>query len=360
MKSARVEKFLANGWGRIRYDRKIRLHYLELFKKPSNKCGQLIRLGVDPGSCFDGFSVVSKYCHHDNFELVQRPKTGKNSVKFFKTRQSETRRTRRSRLWHRPCRNDNRTSSSLTPTIRANNEFRKWLVKKILKYYPIKEVELEDVRYDHFNKRGGDSFSHVEIGKTDMENFFEVVLGLRLVLTSGYETSNFRKQLNGGADQKVKDKGSKEFNAHCIDSYVLGCRKSRYLEINDDGEEVVTRVLSYLTKINTKVTYIEKIVKIRRRLTQTRKRYKDKSKYYNLEKGGVKVYCSRYSNRRNVIRVKPDGIKSNHLKQWTYIDLGFAERFKYFTTNHGGTRLHGKTFFQNNEWNNRKIEVRYK
>ena len=80
MKASRVSKILKSGKGKIRYDRKLKLHYLELFYKPSGEKFQTIRLGVDPGSCFDGFSIVSQNTHHENYELIQRPKKGNRRV----------------------------------------------------------------------------------------------------------------------------------------------------------------------------------------------------------------------------------------------------------------------------------------
>ena len=359
MKASRVSKILKSGKGKIRYDRKLKLHYLELFYKPSGEKFQTMRLGVDPGSCFDGFSIVSQETHHENYELIQRPKKGKNSIQTFKKRQAMNRRIRRSRLWHRVIRFLKRTSNKLAPTIKANNDFRKWLVGKICCYYPISEVELEDVRFNHAENTNGKSFSHVELGKKDMEHFFRNTMKLQLTLTGGYETSRYRKDLNGGIDVKVKKKDSKEFNAHCIDSYVLACEKEYPFDDTIGDYNFGKKVIKYAPEINTKVVYIEKIVKVRRCLTRTRKNYKDACRYYKLKKGGEKVYYENISSHRNLCRVKLKDEHSNHPTKWEYIDNGFSERFKCSTANYGGTRVNGKTFFKNNEWQNRTIMVNY-
>ena len=87
MKSRRVSKFLKLKLGRIRYDRKLNIHYLQLLKTPSTIKTQEINIGIDPGSSFDGISVVSEDTHHCNIELIQRPKKGKAAIKSFKVRQ---------------------------------------------------------------------------------------------------------------------------------------------------------------------------------------------------------------------------------------------------------------------------------
>ena len=355
MKATRVNKFIANGTARIKYDRKLKLYYLELLVTPSGNCTQEIRLGIDPGSCFDGFSIVSKTNHHENYELIQRPKKGKNSIKSFKTRQAQNRRIRRSRLWHRPIRFDARNKTKLSPTIRANNDFRKWLILKLLRYYPISCVELEDVRFNHVEHKYGKYFSLVEQGKADMMHFIENVCGLQLVLCSGYETAALRKSLFGGVDLKNKKKDVKTFYSHCVDSYVLACAKE--FVAGDAWDDVAPRIIVSAPKINKRVVFIEKVVKIRRCLTRLRKKYKDSCKYYRLKPGNQKEYYVNMSSKSNKCRVKLAQDHSNRPRNWEYLDHGKSERFKCNTAPYGGTIINGKSFFLNNGWYNRKLEV---
>jgi hypothetical protein len=172
MKISRAKRFLVENKTKLKYDNKLKLYYIILYQEPNGYNTQDITLGIDPGSTFDGFSVVSRQCHHLNVELIQRLKQGKTSIKYFKNRQASNRRVRRNRLRHRlrhrPIRFDNRTSSKLPPTIKANNNFRKWLITKLMKYYPITKVIIEDVAFDHFLSNKGASFSMVEVGKNDL------------------------------------------------------------------------------------------------------------------------------------------------------------------------------------------------
>lgn len=337
VKASRARRFIKSGKARIDFDRKLKLHYLTLLVEPSGLNLQEVSLGIDPGSTFDGFSIVSSKTHHLNIELVQRPKRGKNSVKAFKARQATNRRVRRSRLRHRPIRFSNRTKASLAPTIKANVDFREWLLVRLLRYFPISRVVVEDVKFNHFKSKRGSSFSNVELGKTRFYEFIKS-LELELRLVPGFVTKLLRLR-EFKVDPKLDDKGSKSFFAHCLDSFVLA-------KINNHNS----------LELVTKTTFIEKLVKVRRALTRERALYKDKSKFYRLAKNGVKVYFKNISNKSNNCRVKLEGSHSNHPKSWIYLANPRSEKVKKNTARYGGTCLDGiKKFFVCNEWVNRDI-----
>lgn len=352
MKATRVRKFIEAGKAKIRYDRKLKVHYLQLFEKPSGEETQEIAVGIDPGSTYDGVSIVSKKYHHLNVELIQRAKKGKTSIHSFKLRQSENRRVRRSRLWHRPIRFDNRTSKKLTPTIKANVDFRKWIISKLIRIYPISKIVVEDVKFNHYKSKNGRAFSIIEQGKNAFYNFIRS-LGLKLELYNGFNTKKLRVNSFSGVDLKDKSKNAKSFTAHCLDSFVLACNKFWKFDeetgVIDMEQPIITNELA----INRKVTFIEKIVKIRRCLFRLRKRYNDSKFYYKKLKNGVKEIYQNFSNKRNIVRVKEESNNSNHPKSWNYLDLGFVERFKCSIAPYGGTTLKGKSFFRDGEWVNR-------
>lgn len=358
MKSNRVSKFIKLKLGKIRYDEKVNIHYLQLLKNPSGLETQDITLGLDPGSSFDGISVVSSDTHHCNIELIQRPKKGKTAIKFFKTRQAMNRRVRRSRLRHRKIRFDNRTKLSLTPTVKANVDFRKWVITKITTIFPVTKVVIEDVKFDHTKSTKGRAFSLVEQGKTELYSWVKNK-ELQLELYDGYNTKKLRLNSFGG-DPKISDKGSKSFEAHCIDSFVLACNKGFKMD-EKTGELFLDQpMVTNDLIVGKSVTFIEKKVKIRRCLTLTRKRYKDKSRYYKLSKGGVKEFYTNISSHRNLCRVKPTGEHSNHPKYWDYIDIGFAERNKCKVGGYGGTVFNNvKKFFVHGRWINQNLKKIY-
>lgn len=354
MRSYRVAKFIRLHRGRIRYDRKLNIHYLQLLVNPSGFKTQDITLGIDPGSSFDGLSIVSDDTHHFNIELIQRPKKGKTAIKFFKGRQATNRRVRRSYLRHRPIRFNNRTKNKLSPTIQANIDFRKWVITKLLKIYPITKVVIEDVRFNHSKSTNGRAFSLVEQGKTELYQWIKNQ-GVLLELYEGFNTKKLRVN-SFGSDPKIKDKGSKAFEAHCVDSFVLACNKGLLID-KETGEILEDQpvVLNNL-EIMKNVIFIEKKVKIRRCLTRNRKRQLLNANYYKLNKGGVKEYYRNISSHRNICRVKIDENSSNHPKHWKYIDNGFSDRIKHSVSRYGGTVVNGhKKFYINGEWINHII-----
>lgn len=355
MSTRRVRKYIASGKARMCYDRKLRIHTIELLVAPSGFNTQDITVGLDPGSTFDGFSVVSSEVHHLNIELVQRPKKGKNSIRYFKARQANNRRVRRCRLRHRRCRFEFRTRNRLPPTIQANVDFRKWLLSRLVKIYPISTVVVEDVRFNHAQNSQGRAFSLVEQGKTELYRFISG-LGVKLELKQGYDTKKLRIAIFG-VDLKSKVKDSKDFNAHCIDSFVLACNPPVVERVDMETGEVTqsVRPVNRIT-VNPKVLFIEKVVKIRRCLTRLRVKYKDAKNYYWLLKGNIKAVYQNFSKRRNISRVKLNTEKSNHPPQWGYINNGAVERLKHAVAPYGGTVFNGvKKFYQNDEWVNRKL-----
>lgn len=348
MKSNRAGKFIRTKRGRIRYDRKLSIHYLQLLNAPSGYETQDITIGIDPGSSFDGFSVVSSDTHHINIELIQRPKRGKTTIKSFKQRQATNRRTRRSRLRHRPIRFDNRTSNRIIPTIRANVEFRKWLITRLCAIYPITRVVIEDVKFNHFKNTNGRAFSLVEQGKNELYQWIKN-RGLILELYNGYNTKKLRFNTFGG-DPKISDKESRSFEAHCIDSFVLGCNKE-FLVNEETGEVLLDEpVATNDLYVRKSVIFIQKIIKIRRCLFRTRVLYTSKSNpfggsYYRYQRGGVKIPFECKSNKDNKPRIKPEGVHSNHPKEWIYLDNERSIRQKSNTARYGGT-----TYKVNKNW----------
>ena len=370
MKESKVRRLVEQGRAKICFDRKLNIHYLKLRFEPSGFETQKIVLGVDTGSTFDGFTLLSKLCHHLNIELIHRPKTGKNSIKTFKKRQASERRVRRGGKWMRGIRFDNRTKEGNVPTINADIDFRKWLILALMKYYPFAHIVIEDVRFNHYRdlvgrnrlsgKALGASFSHVEVGKISFYNWL-IDTGFSVEFVNGFETKEMRIKYLGGEDTKSLNKGDKSFEAHCLDSFIIAGKDFDLKEI----------------ELNRKTIFIEKFVKQRRKLTRTRKKYKDGCKYFRYAKGGKKVYFSNISRKHNVCRVKPEGVHSNHPKEWVKKDNGYAEKFKCNTAAYGGTVLRYDAkgnviynngefdkvvevkyrWFQNNEWVNRQIEI---
>ena len=365
MKASRVNKFIAEKKGKICYDRKLKIHYLKLLVAPSSTEMQPITIGIDPGSVFDGVSVVSDTTHHVNIELIQRSKNPKYGLTItqMKQKQAMNRRIRRSRLRHRPIRFSNRTKKGLSPTIKATVDFRKWLIVKLMAIFPLSHANIEDVRFNHSRYQRGKSFSHAEQGKTEFYEFL-ISNGLALTKYAGYDTKNLRVN-SFGVDKKTADKGKKTFDAHCLDSYVLACDKEWSEYTDPKTGEISTQpkiVANSVRKINRKVIFIEKIVKLRRQLSRIRGVYTSKKRPYGSSKfryktGGIPVPFKCVSNKDNICRVKPEGVHSNHPKQWIYINNGRATRKKCrnegFIKNTHTKNINPKT----NESTNRTVKI---
>lgn len=98
-------------------------------------------------------------------------------------------------------------------------------------------------------------------------------MGIQLETYNGFNTKKLRVN-SFGIDLKSKTKDEQSFEAHCIDSFVLACNHSNVFDINTgeifEDQPVITNELD----INRKVTFIEKVVKVRRCLTRLRALYK--------------------------------------------------------------------------------------
>jgi len=321
MKYSKAAWLVKEGKAKLRKD-KDGIWYLKLKFEPSGKETQEVHLGIDPGTHFDGFSVVSEQCHHENIQINHN-----KSVKDRMSKRSGLRRVRRSRLRHRKIRFDNRTSEMMVPTIRSMFEFRKFIISKLTRLYPISKVIIEDVAYNHWKETGdnkerrGSFFSQCEIGKSVLYEFIRS-LGIKLTTVRGYITKNIRTKLFG-EDLKLANKGVKSFYAHCVDSLSLGTTGLNKFTVN---------------KINEVTRFISKIWLNRRELSKWKARYSNKKYYFRYLKGGIVKLFSSYG-KLNICRVKPAGEHSNHPKEWEYINNGRTERFKYSTkpTLYGGT-----------------------
>jgi hypothetical protein len=393
MKASRVRRFIKEGKARLMFDRKLNQHWLKLLVEPSSLIIQEVVLGIDPGSTFDGFSVVSNQKHLGNWELIQKPKKiwikgvsypHKDSIQQTLINRSGNRRLRRSRLWHRPCRNAFRSSSKFSPTHRSNYNFRAWLVEKLLKIYPITKVVVEDVAFNHYANSTGASFSNAEIGKTALYNFIRSK-ELKLELIEGYTTSKLRINLYGFDPKKkgIETKGDMVFEAHCLDSFVIACNIKYPIDI-ETGEILIEEPIPIfeLENINKKFIAITKVNKgshlgSHRKLFANGKSRQTKPwsspKLVQVKKGGkLEVRVNQFSNKENKFRIKLSDHPSNH-GPWSYGTNGRSTRKRCFPQiikqknylgkkkvylPQGGSVKYGKPiFFRENEWYTREIQV---
>lgn len=322
MRWKRAKQYIKNGRARL-CKNKLGIIYLKLTKKPSGFDTQQMSIGIDPGSCFDGFSVVSKTEHNLNLELIHTKNISKRM-----TKRSVYRRLRRSRLWHRKSRFNNRTKSKLPPTIMSKVQFREQVLAALFGLFPnIRRVFLENVRFNHYKSKKGASFSLVEQGKKRLQKFIEEQLGTKVVLVPGYATKKVRSYLFCGTDLKINglnNKGRPTFFAHGIDSFALACLGFKLKE------------RQYCT---LQIIFIERNYIVRRELCRLKKKVGDKKNYIRYGKGG-KVVVFKHMSKKTTVRIKIDDSRSNH-GPWQYLDLKPVETFHSFVSSYGGTISHG-------------------
>jgi len=174
-------------------------------------------VGIDPGSSFEGWSVVGTQETVLN-GMSEAPKHVKKAVEVRRT----MRRARRHRkCWRRPARFNNRLSGRrfLPPSTFARWNAKVRILDQLQKILPITAVVVEDVSAASKKhcKRWNTNFSPLEVGK---QWFYRTIrdLGLNLHLRTGYDTKALRDRFGL---KKTSQKSKPVFAAHAVDAWVL-------------------------------------------------------------------------------------------------------------------------------------------
>lgn len=185
---------------------------VQLTAEPSGRKKQPITVGIDPGSKYTGVAAVTEkavLCGY-NLELPD----------YIKERMDKRRERRRNRRYRkcrrRECRFSNRTGHKIAPSILARKELALRVVKELAKTYPISEIAIEDVAFNHRNLKYGKYFSQVEIGKNWLISELEPIASVKLF--RGWETSVRRKELGLKKSSKKEDRTPE---AHITDAIAL-------------------------------------------------------------------------------------------------------------------------------------------
>lgn len=331
MRWGRAVKYIRLGKARFRLHRKLGIKYLELLTRPCDMKTQKVVLGFDPGSVYDGFSVVSDQCHHENFELIHN----ENIKKRMDSRRSY-RKNRRSRLRGRKCRQDNRTASRLVPTVLSMYHFRIWLVDRIKELFPVSIISYEhpgfDFRFKKYNK-------YAMLTTQGLSKFLSYLsnLKIKVIKSSGRETSERRLNILG-SERKSTSKKEKSFFAHCIDSFSLatiGLEKFDYYNI--------------LSQMNKKSRFTQKIWYTRRELYKYKAPQLSKSNphrcyYIKYLKGGeIKRLDPWYGQENRVSGFMKVKIQKffNSFKSFDFMYVRRTPRVKRVRVNYGGTVWYG-------------------
>lgn len=184
----KVRKLVEGGVAEKKWS-KIGIFYIQMLIETREETPEMC-LGIDPGSKFDGYAVVSeKEIQQTGMSIL--PKMVKKKIE---NRRMMRRARRFRKTWRRLCRFDNRSRPKgwIAPSQKAKVDFRLRITKELCKIYPITQFAVEDVRFNHYKKRWGKYFSMVEIGKTKL---YEALSKLgKLKKYRGFETSELRKK----------------------------------------------------------------------------------------------------------------------------------------------------------------------
>jgi len=126
---------------------KQRLPYTIQLQYPTGESKQKIKLGIDSGYLFVGFSAITEKQELLSGELELRKDVSKNI-----THRRQYRRTRRSHLWYRQPRYNNRASSRkkdwFAPSIKHKLDSHIRLIEKTKKILPISKTKIEVSTFD--------------------------------------------------------------------------------------------------------------------------------------------------------------------------------------------------------------------
>ncbi|GIK62479.1 MAG: hypothetical protein BroJett018_02730 [Chloroflexota bacterium] len=208
----RANKLIAKGRAVRRFDRG--LFYIKLLDREEGYT-QPIAVGIDPGSKKEALTVKS--ASHTYLNIQADAVTWVKEVEQTSTQMRRSRRNRKTR--YRACRPNRRQGQFQLPSsTRARWGWKLRLCRWLARYYPIQVFVVENIKATtkQGQRRWNSSFSPLEVGK----QWFYAELGqiAEVQTVQGYETKQLRDKLGL---KKSKNKMSDQFEAHCVDSWVL-------------------------------------------------------------------------------------------------------------------------------------------
>jgi len=203
---------------------KFGIFYIQLLieiKSPYNH-NQSFILANDPGSNFDGFALGCKYVQLRVMAVLPTKISDKRKDKedFSTGKMGSRANLRRGRRYRncrrRPWRPRSHGKGYIAPSQLAKVQFRLAIIKELCKLFPITHFIVEDVKFNHYNKRNGRYFSTVEIGKTAYYSELKK-LGY-LILVQGYQTNLWRQE---AGLKKISQKSAEVPESHANDAVAM-------------------------------------------------------------------------------------------------------------------------------------------
>jgi hypothetical protein len=192
---------------------KLGIFYVQMLRLVGNKVQEL-NLACDPGSKFDGYAVASgKETNVKGMGILPKGIAKKIINRRQLRRVRRYRNTRR-----RQCRFDNRRRRDgwIAPSQKAKVDFKLKVMRELCRLYPIVNIIVEDVKFNHYKKGWGKFFSTVEIGKDYL--YRELKKLANLVKVDGWETSEAREKYGV---KKTPDKKALTPESHANDAIAM-------------------------------------------------------------------------------------------------------------------------------------------
>ncbi len=211
----KARKLLEQGKA-IKKRNKLGIFYLQLEFDPNDPVTQLLAIGIDPGTKFEGFSVVGT-----EDTILNLMSKAVDWVKKAVAQRKVMRRARRYRKTRRrKCKENRRHNETfLPPSTKARWDAKLRLVRQLCKILPLQYAVSEDVKATtRKNQRGWNrNFSPLEVGKHYFYAELEK-LGLIVITMQGHETKHLREAFGL---KKSPNKSKVAFETHCVDAWVL-------------------------------------------------------------------------------------------------------------------------------------------
>lgn len=212
--SARCRKMLVDDVAEKKWSKE-GVFYIQMLISVGERT-QDIALAIDPGSKFDGYVIAGTQ------EVILQ------GMAILPSRVCERMETRRMLRHNRRSRNTrrrkarfyNRKSKTgwIAPSQLAKVQLRIRLMERLCQLFPVNDIIIEDVRFNHYKKRWGKNFSTVEIGKTKV---YEAAKRLAVLwLPQGWETAQAREDYN---IKKCSQKSRLAPESHAHDAWAMCC-----------------------------------------------------------------------------------------------------------------------------------------
>ncbi len=188
---------------------------VRLNQEPSARNTQPIAVGIDPGSKREGYTVKSQAHTYLNIQA--------HAVDWVKDHLLVRRNMRRARRFRNtPCRQNRKNrlvnKGKLPLSIKARWQWKLRICKWLTLMFPVSIFVVEDIKAKTWKgaRKWNVMFSPLEVGKKWF--YLELKRLANLETRTGKDTCLLRQELGL---KKSKNKLSNNFDAHCVDSWVL-------------------------------------------------------------------------------------------------------------------------------------------